>query len=275
MTDVPIDTNDSIWAAARRNPRALMAIGAIAIYLMTFAAYWTSIRGEFIWDDDYYVWNNPLLRSMDGLPQIWNVGEWLKGEQSSMRLQYYPLTLTTFWIEYQLWGTKTTGYHVVNVLLHATTACLLWVVLRRLNIPGAWAAAAVFALHPINVESVAWITERKNVLSGVFYFATWLVYMKYMEIRSPDRKPIDPNEPEKLFALPEDETRVYALAIFLFACALLSKSVTATLPAAILLSIWWQRGRIAMREFLPLIPFFVLGIGMGVLTGYIERTVIG
>ena len=164
--------SDSIWEIARRNPRTLAAIGAIAIYLLTFAAYWTSIRGEFIWDDDYYITNNTLLRSSDGLPQIWNPAEWLKGEQSPMRLQYYPLTLTSFWIEYQIWGNNPLGYKITNVLLHASSACLLWIILRRLNVPGAWAAAAVFALHPINVESVAWITERKNVLSGVFYFAT-------------------------------------------------------------------------------------------------------
>ncbi|MBC8108823.1 MAG: tetratricopeptide repeat protein [Anaerolineae bacterium] len=276
MSEANVEThNDSIWETVRRNPRALMIIGAVAIYLITFAAYWTALRGDFIWDDDHYVSNNAMLRSMDGLPQIWNPSAWLQGRGSPMRVQYYPLTLTTFWIEYQLWGNNPVGYHVVNVFLHATTAFLLWIVLRRLNVPGAWAAAAVFALHPINVESVAWITERKNVLSGVFYFATLLVYMKYMEIRSPDREPKPESQAESLFSLPEDETRVYALAIFLFACALLSKTVTATLPAAILLIIWWKRGRITLKEFLPLIPFFILGIGMGVLTGIIERTVIG
>ncbi len=272
------DLSDSIWETARRNPRMLAALGAIAIYLLTFAAYWTAIRGEFIWDDDYYVTNNALLRGADGLPQIWNPAEWMRGEQSKMRVQYYPLTLTSFWIEYQLWGNNPTPYHITNVFLHATSACLLWMILRRLKVPGAWAAAAVFALHPINVESVAWITERKNVLSGVFYFATVIVYMKYIEIRDSEglpkpEKPVD--REEGLFELPEDETRVYALAIFLFACALLSKTVAATLPAAILLMIWWKRGRITMKEFLPLIPFFVIGIGMGAFTGYVERTVIG
>lgn len=276
MSEAHVEThNDSIWETARRNPRALLIIGAVAIYLITFAAYWTALRGDFLWDDDHYVTNNPMLRGTDGLPQIWNPSAWLQGRGSPMRVQYYPLTLTTFWIEYQLWGNNPVGYHVTNVFLHATTAFLLWIVLRRLKVPGAWAAAAVFALHPINVESVAWITERKNVLSGVFYFATLLVYLKYLEIRSPDRVPKPEGEPERILSLPEDETRVYALAIFLFACALLSKSVTATLPAAILLIIWWKRGRIAMKDFLPLIPFLILGMGMSAFTGWIERNVIG
>jgi protein O-mannosyl-transferase len=149
MTDAHVEaTGDSIWATARRNPRLLMAIGAIAIYLLTFAAYWTAVRGDFIWDDDYYVTNNPMLRTLDGLSRIWNPAPWLQGREGGMRLQYYPLTLTTFWIEHKLWGNNATGYHVVNVLLHASTSCLLWIVLRRLNVPGAWAAAAVFALHP-------------------------------------------------------------------------------------------------------------------------------
>ncbi|CAN5703729.1 tetratricopeptide repeat protein [soil metagenome] len=274
----PIDSEsagDSIWEIARRNRTTLTILGAVAIYLLTFAAYWTAIGGEFIWDDDYYVTNNAMLRSIDGLPQIWNPAEWARGRESTMRLQYYPMTLTSFWIEHQLWGNSSVGYHIVNVLLHATTACLLWITLRKCSVPGAWAAAAVFALHPINVESVAWITERKNVLSGVFYFSALLVYLKYMEIRAPDRAPKPQDAEEGLLSLPEDETRVYALAIFLFACALLSKSVTATLPAAILLIIWWKRGRITLKDVLPLIPFFILGAGMGAFTGYVEQTVIG
>src|SRR5207237_7610971 len=117
----------------------------------------------FIFDDDAYVTSNATLHSLDGLRQIWL--------QPRASPQYYPLTLTTFWIEYHLWGLRPFGYHLVNVILHALNVVLLLAVLRRLRIPGAWLAAALFALHPIQVESVAWVTERKNVLSGLFALA--------------------------------------------------------------------------------------------------------
>src|SRR3954452_4545206 len=139
MNEVNVDQNiaaptsdsagDSIWEIARRNRTTLTVIGAIAIYLLCFAAYWTALRGDFIWDDDHYVSNNPMLRSTDGLPEIWNFNGWREAARGSKLVQYYPMTLTSFWIEYQIWGNNPAGYHVVNVFLHATTAFLLWIVL--------------------------------------------------------------------------------------------------------------------------------------------------
>src|SRR2546423_729346 len=137
-----------------------------------------ALRGGFIWDDDDYVTNNPNLRSLSGLSDIW-----LSPRASP---QYYPLVHTSFWIEQHLWGLHAPGYHIVNVLLHATAAILLWRVVVLLELPGAFLAACLFAVHPINVESVAWITERKNVLSAVFYFASALGYLRW-EQRSRQR----------------------------------------------------------------------------------------
>ncbi|MCX6374556.1 MAG: hypothetical protein NTU88_00700 [Armatimonadetes bacterium] len=145
----------------RPKANRLIIIGAAAIALMTLAAYWPAIHGGFIWDDNDYLTENPLITAPDGLARIW-----FSTDQTS---QYFPLVYTTFRMEHAIWGMDPIGYHAVNVLLHIASALLLWTLLRRLKIPGAWIAAAIFALHPVNVESVAWVTERKNCLSTVFY----------------------------------------------------------------------------------------------------------
>jgi tetratricopeptide (TPR) repeat protein len=191
--------------------------------------------------------------------------------------QYYPVTHTTFWIEYYLWGLRPAGYHIVNILLHAAGAVLLWLILRRLEIPGAWVAAAIFALHPVHVESVAWITERKNVLSGVFYLAALLVYLK-SGFASRVSGFGSEEAASGLTRAPKPETRnpiLYVVAIVLFILALLSKSVTASLPAAILLMIWWKRGRLEIRDMVPLLPMFALGLAMSYVTARMEHDYVG
>jgi protein O-mannosyl-transferase len=192
----------------------------LALVVMTLFAYWPAIHeGGFIWDDDDYVTANKTLRDMSGLKDIWF--------SPKATPQYYPLVHSGFWIEYQLWGLHPTGYHITNVLLHAFAALLLWRLLSSLTVPGAWLAAALFALHPVHVESVAWVTERKNVLSAVFYLGAALVYLKWADTKATGgRRP-----------------RAYFGALLLFICALLSKTVTASLPAALILVMWWKDGR--------------------------------
>ena len=226
-----------------------------------------ALRGEFLWDDDYYVSNNRLLESWGGLQQIWF--DVIGSPRDYPLPQYYPMTHTSFWIEYRLWGLNPTGYHVTNVILHAASSLLIWLILRKLAVPGAWLAAAVFAVHPINVESVAWIAERKNVLSGFFFFASIYVYLRYAGVIAP------PEKPSEYLSLPAERERVYSLALVLFVFALLSKSVTATMPAVVLLIVWWKRGRFTMHEVLKLVPFFALGIAAALLTSYMERHRVG
>lgn len=225
-----------------------------ALLLVTFVAYLPAVRAGFIWDDDAYVTDNSTLESLGGLRRIWF--------EIGATDQYYPLVFTSFWIERHLWGETPLGYHIVNILLHALSACLLWIILKRLAVPGAALAAAIFVLHPVHVESVAWITERKNVLSGVFYLAAALAYLRFTGLTQPETTALR-------------RRSIYALALSLFIAALLSKTVTASLPAAILLLIWWKQGRLRLADIRPLFPFFALGLAAGLLTAWIERHHVG
>ncbi len=226
---------------------------AAALVLITIVAYLPALGAGFIWDDPDYVLNNANLRTGQGLAKIWL-------EPRSLP-QYYPLVHTTFWIEYQLWGLSAGGYHAINILLHALGSVLLWRVLTKLQAPGAWLAAAIFAVHPVQVESVAWITERKNVLSGVFYFAAALGYLGYEAPRHEGTE--------------ARRGMLYAMALTLFVCALLSKTVTCSLPAALLLVIWWKRGRVTWADLKPVLPMFVIGAALAFYTAYLEHHHVG
>ena len=145
----------------------------------TIIAYLPALDARYIWDDDDYVTENQTLRSIDGLRRIWL-------EPTSIP-QYYPLVHSTFWVEFHFWKLKPFGYHLVNILLHLANALLLWRVLLGLKVPGAMLAGFIFALHPVHVESVAWITERKNVLSALFFFLSLLAWLRYDPLVSESR----------------------------------------------------------------------------------------
>ncbi len=217
-----------------------------SVFAATLLAYFPALRAEFIWNDADYV-TAPGLRSWQGLWRIWT--------ELGATEQYYPFLHSAFWVQHRLWGDAPTGYHLFNVALHAAAGCLLAGILSRLAIRGAWLAAFVFALHPVGVESVAWISEQKNTLSLVFYLLAAGAYLRFAAERRPG---------------------AYGLATVLFVVALLSKSVTATLPAALLVIFWWQRGRLEWRrDVLPLLPWFVLGAAMGLFSAWVERKYIG
>jgi tetratricopeptide (TPR) repeat protein len=236
----------------RRTAQRLVAAGALVA--MTLAAYIPVTANGFIWDDDRYVTENPTLESLTGLGRIW--------AEFGATDQYYPLTYTTFWLERRAYGLNPVGYHVVNVLLHTATVLLLWQVLRVLSVPGAWLAAAIFAVHPVHVESVAWVTERKNVLSGVLYMGSLLAYLRFARLGSPSA-PVHPR------------WRWYAVALVLFVLALLSKTVTCSLPAVILLVAWWKRDRLQRADVVPLLPMFVIGAALAMVTAWVEKAHVG
>jgi len=227
---------------------------AAALLLATLIAYLPAIRGGFIWDDDAYVTENRTLRDMEGLRRIWL--------DPGALPQYYPFVHTTFWLEYHLWGLRPGGYHLVNVLLHILNALLLGHVLSRLGVSGAWIASFLFALHPVHVESVAWITERKNLLSALFYLLALCAYLRY--------RPLVAGKGGR-----QGSGYPYAASLLFFLLALLSKTIACTLPAAILLLIWWKRERVTWREVMSLAPMFVIGAAFGLLTLYLEKHHVG
>jgi tetratricopeptide (TPR) repeat protein len=231
------------WSAETRSLLGLAGLLAGLVLITYLPAY----GAGFVWDDDYYVFANPTLRDWSGLWSIW--------VDPFATPQYYPLVHTGFWLEYRLAGPSPHLYHFTNVVLHAANAVLLWRILERLAVPGAWVIAAVFALHPVQVESVAWITERKNVLSTLFYLWAALTYLRFAALA--DRGTTD--------------RRLLAGTWLLFVAALLSKSVTATLPAALLLLLWWKRGTLLRRDWVTLAPMLLAGAAAGLLTVWLER----
>lgn len=154
------------------------AIGALLVSL-AFSAYIPALDNGFVWDDDHHITKNNLLISGEGLKNIWF--------QPGSHQQYYPLVLTSFWIQYHLWGVEPFGYHLLNVIIHALNAVIFWLILRKLNISGSWLAACIFALHPVHVESVAWASEHKNVLSGFFYLFSLLSYLQFSSLNNDHR----------------------------------------------------------------------------------------
>ena len=216
-----------------------------------FLAYLPAIRGGILWNDRDYL-TAPALQHLSGLFKIWFV--------IGATQQYYPVLHSAFWIEHHLWNDAMAGYHMADIAFHAMAACLFARVLRKLWGPGIahdaeWLAALILVLHPVCVESAAWITEQKNTLSAVFYFASALAYLHFDESRS---------------------GRTYRAAFALYILALLSKTTTVTLPATLLVLLWWRRGGLRWRQDVcPLLPWLVTGGALGLFVSWVERKYIG
>jgi tetratricopeptide (TPR) repeat protein len=244
-SDKPVSTEsaDNVWSIS-------LDIGTLwrsaLLFLATLFSHWQAIGGGFIWDDDAHV-TREWLRSLQGLWSIWF--------KLGATQQYYPLVHSAFWFEHAIWGDTAWCYHLTNIFLHTIGCFILVAVLRKLEIPGAWVAGFIFALHPVHVESVAWITEQKNTISAIFYLLAAYNYVQF--------------DKERVW-------RKYGFATLFFFLALLSKTVTASLPAALLVIFWWKRGKLSLKDdVIPLLPWFVMGAAGGMFTAWVERVFIG
>ena len=210
--------------------RTLLLLGLLAA-----VSYVPALSGGFVWDDVIFS-EEPVVHAVSGLKSIWFSPADIRNEG-----HYWPLVYSSFWLEHKLWGLNPAGYHAVNIALHLANCLLLWRLFERMRVPGAAVIAAVFAVHPVHVESVAWIIERKDVLSALFYLAAVLVWVRFVEQPRPWR---------------------YGLALVLFAAGLLSKSVVVTLPVALAIWQWWQSGRVRWVDLLRLAPFVAVAVGI-------------
>jgi tetratricopeptide (TPR) repeat protein len=214
----------------------------LILFLAVFLAYAPVWRAGYVWDDGSVVTANPCVVEPDGLKEIW----------TTRAADICPLTLTTFWFEHALWGLAPLPYHLVNVLLHDVTVIVLWRVLRQLQIPGAWLGAALWGLHPVQVESVAWITETKNTQSGLFFLLSVLCFVKSLKAGTPDvRRGWNANQ---------------GLTFLFAALAMASKSSTVVLPLVLCSCAWWVEGRWHWRNLTKVAPIFLLSLAAGILS---------
>ena len=230
----------------------LIALGVLVIVEATLFAYVPAIQAGYIWDDNWLLYENPCMHASGGLQYFWfpRSKEDTPGRYNVP--DYFPITYSSLWLEWRAWGNDPAGYHVTNVILHMLGSLLVWAVLARLKIPGAWLAGLLFALHPVNVASVAWISERKNVLSLMFYLLTILAWLKFDDTSSKGW---------------------YAGALGLFLATLLCKTSTVMLPAVLLGLAWWRHRRITGRDLLRTAPLFVMSAVLGVVTIFFQQGV--
>jgi Tfp pilus assembly protein PilF len=218
-------------------------LGALGLVLLAVAAHSPSLRAGFLWDDEFWLWKSPLTLAGDGIVRAWF---------SADRWDFYPITSSAFWILWRSFGENAAGYHAVNVGLHAVGAALVWRVLVALGVPGAWVAAALFAVHPVTVGSVAWITQLKNTLSLVFSAATMFAWLRFDAADGRDRR------------------RWWILALAAFVAALLSKASAVMLPVALLAASAWRRRGWAAADARAALPFFVLSVAQSITTVWFQ-----
>jgi tetratricopeptide (TPR) repeat protein len=227
---------------------------ALLLIPLVFIAYAQVFRAGFIWDDESHLTQNPCVVGPLGLKEIW----------TTTQAVYYPLVLTTFWALHKFVGLNPLPYHILNVLMHAVSAILLWRVLRQLNVRGAWLGAALWAIHPVMVQSVAWVTELKNTQSGVFYLLSILFFLKWEDQGGAVSRPSQRETTDR-------RSLVIALSLLFFLLAILSKPSTVMLPIVLALCIWWRRERIQRRDFLALVPFALLSAVASIWTVFEQK----
>jgi protein O-mannosyl-transferase len=233
----------------RRSCQQACLLGLILTVLI-FVAYSRVFSADFIWDDESHLTRNPCIIGPLGFKEIW----------TSAWAVYYPLVLTTFWALHKFAGLSPWPYHLLNVLLHAGSSLLLWQILRRLNVRGAWLGAALWALHPVIVQSVAWITELKNTQSGFFYLLSIFFFLKWDKETADCADGSEQNSRDELTKSPfrriaDSPILWFSLSLSVFILSTLSKPSVVMLPVVLALCIWWRTGRVRWCDVAALAPF--------------------
>ena len=239
--------------ADRSGANLFVLAGILLIAAIAFVAYYPSLSGGFIWDDRLYLTECELIKAPDGLYRFWFTTD---------PIDYWPVSNSSLWFEWRLWGMNPAGYRVTNLVLHVCVALLIWAVLNKLAIPGAFLAALLFVVHPVNVESVAWIAQRKGLLAMVFLLLSILWYLR----ADAERRTTD-EEREKTASI----SFYYWLSLAAFLLALLSKGSVALLPIVLLGTVWWVRRTITLADVLAMIPFFAVAAVLTVVNIWFQK----
>lgn len=214
---------------------AVLVLAGLCIYSPTY-------HGDWLWDDDVVLTTNPdvLSGTLSGLLKLW---------VNPDGIDYFPLSYSLFWLQALAFGPQSTGYHITSILLHISSGLLLWTLLATLKIPGAWVTALAFTIHPVCVESVAWVAETKNTLSLALFLASCIFWVK-QDDESPGPK----------------RERIYLLSITFFLLAMFAKTSVVAMPVLTLLYAWWKRGVVTMQDAIRAAPMFLISIVLGIVT---------
>jgi tetratricopeptide (TPR) repeat protein len=264
----------SLRAARQFLPAALIVGAALLAYAPVF-------RAGFVWDDNNFLAANRLIRAWNGLYRIWF---------TRAPSDYFPLTSSLFWLEWRLWGRNATGYHALNLLLHAASAVLLWRVLLKLRVPEAWLGGLLFGLHPVAAASAAWISEGKNTLSMVFCLGSLLAWTRGQNAEGRTQNEVTQNAERRTQNAEQEADRAprllrsalcalrsafcapyYLLSLGLFLLALLAKTSVVMLPVILLLLAWWRRGKTSASDLFRTVPFFALSLALGLVTIWFQQ----
>ena len=262
LSSLPTDSKSpsEATASAAKLPQALSEtgryfLGAVAILLLALVAYWPLHTAGYIWDDGGWLVHNHFVHHWRGL---WNI--WFNPHDS---IQYYPMVFTAFNIQWHIWGGNAFGYHLLNIIMQAVDAIFLWRILKALNLRSAWIAAAIWAIHLVQVETVGWVVEQKSLLSALFLFPAILAWTGFADLQG--------NRVADTPFLTGRQWRVYALATLLFILALCSKTDACIVPVVLLFVLVWKRGTIKTRDVLLLVPWMIFGFLAALMTIHIEH----
>jgi protein O-mannosyl-transferase len=237
-----IQARDTVPSATEAGRWRDFLLHAAIIALACLWVYSPSYHGDWLWDDDQLLTANPVVQSgsLTGLSKLWFNPD---------GADFFPLSYTALWAQWPFFKNQPTGYHVTTIVLHLIGSMLLWALLDRMQIPGAWLSSLIFAIHPVAVESVAWVSETKNTLSLPLFLLSCLCWVVQDDEHEGPRR-----------------TRFYLLSIVFFLLAMLAKTSMVGLPVLLLLHAWWKRGTVTVQDLIRTSPFFLISLVLGLIT---------